>query len=410
MYHENFIISIKIRPLRPKLNTIEKYRTDYLLFKQNNISKYKIEKELDNFIKEWTPYNNMISKGEEVSKYDKNFPKLNRKTEEFFKNHFSEQVYKHFIKTPQAKNINRLEASNLPDENKVLYGLAYEFFDNDTKRNARKIKHKFSFLNYILQCLNDYGLHENIQKRKTNIFGRYSILIEYNENSKRNKKLNMLLLSIDNIKKDFIDPYLKKEEIFIDGIRLTHNSIQKINIFRTVFNDIEIELHKKKNDIKTDLNLIRSFQDVTSEFITTSAVNAGFSLGDNIKDLIHPQIWRKVENLIRSGEFSKAVLTAYIELNDIVKNKYKSKKGFEKDGVDLMRQAFKESDPVFVLTDDLKSDNGKSEQDGYMQLFAGSMRAFRNPNAHKNLSTNLKDAIEKLIIASHLLKKFEDRS
>ncbi len=409
MYHKKFINSIKVRPLKPKLNTIEKYRTDYLLFKQHNISRYKVKKELDNFIKEWTPYNNMISKGEKISEYDRKFPRINNETEAFFKNNFPEKVYKNFTKTPENPKINRVESSNLPEGNKLIYELAHELLDTTTKKNARKIKHKFNFLNYILQCLNDYGLHKNIQQRKTNLFGRYSILIEYNENSKRNKKLNMLLLSLDDIKENFIKPYLKKEGIFINGIHLTHNSIQKINIFRTLFNDSEIELYKEKNNLKTDLNLIRSFQDITPKFITTSAVNAGFSLGDSIKDLIHPHIWEKVENLIKSGEFSKAVLTAYIELNDIVKNEYKSKKGIEKDGVDLMRQAFKENDPVFVLTDDLDSDNGKSEQDGYKQLFAGSMRAFRNPNAHKNLSTNLKDAVEKLIIVSHLLKKFENR-
>ncbi|MGA3284750.1 MAG: TIGR02391 family protein, partial [Verrucomicrobiota bacterium] len=74
----------------------------------------------------------------------------------------------------------------------------------------------------------------------------------------------------------------------------------------------------------------------------------------------------------------------------------------------LMRTAFSANNPVIVL-DDLSTDSGKNIQQGYMDIFAGSMTGIRNPKAHGNVQIDSKRAIHMLFLASHLLYIFDER-
>jgi uncharacterized protein (TIGR02391 family) len=47
--------------------------------------------------------------------------------------------------------------------------------------------------------------------------------------------------------------------------------------------------------------------------------------------------------------------------------------------------AFSPKDPLVVL-DDLSTESGRNAQQGYMQLYAGSMTGVRNPKAHANVT------------------------
>lgn len=124
-------------------------------------------------------------------------------------------------------------------------------------------------------------------------------------------------------------------------------------------------------------------------------------INQTIKEVAKPRFDAK--------QYADSVEAAFKELNDQIKIEYKKvKNGQEEDGDKLMRQSFSVGNPLFQLAD-TTTDNGKNIQQGYMEIFAGSMRGIRNPKAHKNLEIEKKEAVEKIILASHLMNTWEKR-
>ena len=64
---------------------------------------------------------------------------------------------------------------------------------------------------------------------------------------------------------------------------------------------------------------------------------------------------------------------------------------------------------IRLLTfENLDTESGKNVQEGYMHIFASAMQAIRNPKAHENLISNKENAIDRLILASLLMKKIDE--
>lgn len=129
------------------------------------------------------------------------------------------------------------------------------------------------------------------------------------------------------------------------------------------------------------------------------------SAADFFSDL-DADIRRVSEPLFRDGHYAESVSKAFIELNHQVKQEYKRRRNAELDGADLMRTAFSPKNPAFVLSD-LATESGRNTQQGFMELFAGSMIGIRNPHAHENLSLDPNRAKHSLYLASLLMKTFK---
>ena len=124
---------------------------------------------------------------------------------------------------------------------------------------------------------------------------------------------------------------------------------------------------------------------------------------------IHTIIQRIAKPRFESSHFADAVEASFKEINDIIKKAYINKEGQEKDGDSLMRKAFSTSSnntPLFLLADN-STDSGRNIQQGYMDIFAGSMKGIRNPKAHANLDVNPDEAWEMIVLASHLMRMWE---
>ena len=117
-------------------------------------------------------------------------------------------------------------------------------------------------------------------------------------------------------------------------------------------------------------------------------------------------IRRVSEKLFKDGHYADSILAAFKELNDQVKQEYLKHRGEELDGADLMRKAFSPNNPVFAFANQ-STESGKKTQQGFMELFAGSMIGIRNPHAHENLSLDPDGAKHLLYLASLLMKKFK---
>lgn len=219
---------------------------------------------------------------------------------------------------------------------------------------------------------------------------------------------------------DFLNKWAAGETpIWISGRRIDLNDPKSIKIF-----DINLEWLSKdrgaiKFNIKKYTNLVHKGsykldtlehfgKDVTDKwnikpFGKSKTKPSSFDWG-----IIHPEIDRVANSRFNSGHYADAVEASFKELNDLIKKEFTKKQNQEDDGVSLMRQAFKPSNPLFKLNE-LNSETDKSIQDGYMQIFAGAMAAIRNPKAHANLEIDQLESWEKIVLASHLMKIWEGR-
>jgi uncharacterized protein (TIGR02391 family) len=125
-------------------------------------------------------------------------------------------------------------------------------------------------------------------------------------------------------------------------------------------------------------------------------------------DDIHPSITRVAKGRYEAEQFADCVEAALKEINTLVKDHVRRRKGEELDGAPLMNRAFSVNNPLVVL-DDLSTESGRNVQQGYMQLFAGSMTGIRNPKAHANVTINAVRARHFLYLASLLAYRFEER-
>lgn len=125
-------------------------------------------------------------------------------------------------------------------------------------------------------------------------------------------------------------------------------------------------------------------------------------------DFIHPRIKAIAKPRFDSGFYGDSVESAFKEVNSVVKQLVKSLDGRELDGAGLMNTAFSMNSPIIKL-DDLGTETGKNIQQGYMQIFAGSMTGIRNPKAHANIQPDKPRTIHLLMLASLLMSKIDER-
>ena len=108
--------------------------------------------------------------------------------------------------------------------------------------------------------------------------------------------------------------------------------------------------------------------------------------------------------LFRDHHYARSVEEAFKLLNNAVKEKSGI---IQQDGAALMRSAFSVRSPVLRLNA-FGSASDRDEQQGYMDIFAGSMTGIRNPRAHDHqLADNPDVALELLVLANHLMRKMD---
>lgn len=156
---------------------------------------------------------------------------------------------------------------------------------------------------------------------------------------------------------------------------------------------IESGIRSARVKLQTAIDLLKEGLEETSETGAARTLKAYQGLD------LHSEIARAASGLFRDGHYASAIEDAVKALNSLVR----LRSGLDFDGTTLMERAFAPSGPVLRFNE-LKDQNDKDEQKGFMMMFGGAVAGLRNPRAHRLMKDDPERALEFIAYVSLLAK------
>lgn len=244
----------------------------------------------------------------------------------------------------------------------------------------------------------------------------YNIRIEFKEEDVL--PAYRFALSLDYLQKAVVEPFLNGKAIVLGGRIFDIADIKRLNIkqaeeFQESSSRI-LRLLGRIFQLQPESRFRNSGIDVTDRFLIfgsppepspKSWSDADHSLAQRYDSVVTNElIQRASRQLYLDGHYSSSVERAFVCLSNAVKDKSGRTAA---DGAELMRTAFSAKSPILKLNT-FQSPSERNEQQGYMDIFAGSMTGIRNPRAHDHQLLDSPDvALELLVLANHLMRKLD---
>jgi uncharacterized protein (TIGR02391 family) len=166
-----------------------------------------------------------------------------------------------------------------------------------------------------------------------------------------------------------------------------------------------------KEKVQKKMNILIKFKG-RLKFIPESelALNTIDSRSDEVSkeslllsEIIHPDLKRRCLKFFVIGEYESAVFEAFkiieIKVRDIIKVDQ------EELGVTLLRKAFKPNNGLLT-----NKELPFSEREAFAHYISGAFGFYKNPSSHRHVDLDKVSAIERIVVASDLLKKIDSNS
>lgn len=164
--------------------------------------------------------------------------------------------------------------------------------------------------------------------------------------------------------------------------------VEKAAIFLT-------EVEEKLSSEEANISLAEQEKLKTEEMISKYVL---------FSDLLHPWIVQHAFEQYRNGHFRDSVLNAFVSLGDLMREKT----GVGEDGAALATQVLSLKNPKLVLSD-IKTESGRNDQIGFLEIIKGAFIGIRNPKAH-SIRHDLTEskAAQYLVLASLLARRITE--
>ena len=161
----------------------------------------------------------------------------------------------------------------------------------------------------------------------------------------------------------------------------------------------------KKADLSSysdiTLSILPQVEDAVDGYFNSQPVG---EISTSILDILHTRITLSSYGQFRAGRFRDAILNAIISVFDLIRERT----GLDKDGADLVAEAFSLQSPLLVFSD-LETESGRNEQKGFIQILQGAYLGVRNPKAHSLQSdADQVSCAQYLVFASILCRRIEE--
>ena len=206
--------------------------------------------------------------------------------------------------------------------------------------------------------------------------------------------------------KNLYDEFSRLRDLMPDSLAMYRDRLSNVIIPNIKLKDIE-QINQLGQKFVYPRNGINPY--VLGQLIATLHYIKGTleSPGDSaFWQTIHPSIVESSKKLFSDLYYAEAVEAAFLEISVRVKRIVKEKICEDLDGTAAMQRAFSVNNPIISVAD-ITTRTGKDIQQGVMEMFCGSIRFIRNPQAHEKIVIDEKDAISKLHLASMLMYQID---
>jgi len=124
----------------------------------------------------------------------------------------------------------------------------------------------------------------------------------------------------------------------------------------------------------------------------------------DFEQLLHPSIYKHSFKQYANGQYRDAVFNSILAVFDLIRERT----GLDLDGSQLTGEAFSIDRPRLIFSE-IKSESGRNDQKGFMQILNGAYLGIRNPKAHTLVhDLDKTEAAQYLVFASLLARRVQE--